>query len=158
MCDVSKDFWITFNGEIYNYIEIKQELEKDGFIFQNNTDTEVIIAAYKKYGPECLKMFNGMFAFALWDKRKETLFCARDRLGIKPFYYTKINNRFLFASEIKALLQIGNIPVEPDMESIYDYLSLGLMHYSKKTFFKHIYLLPAGSFMLLHNSAYTFRY
>ncbi len=92
---------ITYNGEIYNYIELKQDLEKKGHRFLSSTDTEVVLAAYKEYGSDCLAHFDGMFAFAIWDENKQELFCARDRFGEKPFYYYFDNKQFVFASEIK---------------------------------------------------------
>ncbi len=89
-------YTITYNGEIYNYLEIKEELLKDGYIFRSNTDTEVILASYDKWGEECVAKFNGMWAFAIYDKEKEMILCSRDRFGIKPFYYTEINDKFIF--------------------------------------------------------------
>ena len=102
MKDNQADIWIVFNGEIYNYIELKQELIKKGYNFSTKSDTEVILKSYLEYDFECLKHLNGMFAFAIWDKRKKILFMARDRFGQKPFFYSfdKAGN-FLFASEIK---------------------------------------------------------
>ena len=90
--------WVVFNGEIYNFLDIKDELEKKGHRFYSETDTEVIVHAYEEYGTECLKHFNGMFAFALWDANKKQLFLARDRLGVKPLHYYKDDKKFLFAS------------------------------------------------------------
>lgn len=98
-------YTITYNGEIYNYLEIKEELLKDGYAFKSNTDTEVILASYDKWGENCVNKFNGMWAFAIYDKEKEIIFCSRDRFGIKPFYYTKIDDKFVFGSEIKQLLE-----------------------------------------------------
>lgn len=157
MGDQSKNYWVTFNGEIYNYREIKTELTKQGYHFQTKTDTEVILAAYKIYGTDCLQLFNGMFAFALWDRKQERLFCARDRMGIKPFYYTWVNGIFVFASEIKALLSSNKINREPETTTLYDYLSLGLMHHKENTFFKNIKLLPAANFLLLGNGEYELK-
>ncbi|HOB44004.1 MAG TPA: asparagine synthetase B, partial [Bacillota bacterium] len=95
--------WLVFNGEIYNYRELMEELIAHGHQFRSKTDSEVILHAYEEWGTGCLQRFNGMWAFALWDSRKKELFCARDRLGIKPFYYARTGDSFLFASEIKAL-------------------------------------------------------
>ena len=86
MCDPAKRFWITYNGEVYNYKEIREALVRDNFQFRTKTDTEVILAAYIRYGKDCLKKFNGMFSFAICDSEKKNLFCARDRLGVKPFF------------------------------------------------------------------------
>ncbi len=101
--------WITYNGELYNYLRIKMGLEKKGHKFYSNTDTEAIIHAYEEYGKECLNIFNGMFSFAIWDSKKKEIFLARDRLGIKPLYYYFRNGKFIFGSEIKAILQYPEI-------------------------------------------------
>jgi len=105
MCDLAGNYWITFNGEIYNYIELKEELNYKGHTFVTHTDTEVIIAAYKEWGVNCLQKFNGMFAFTLYDRQKDQLFCARDRAGVKPFYYINNSEIFAFASEQKAFVK-----------------------------------------------------
>jgi asparagine synthase (glutamine-hydrolysing) len=153
MCDASGRYYISYNGEIYNYLEIRKTLEKKGFIFKTGTDTEVVLAAYAHFKEKCLDLFNGMFAFAIWDDQTKKLFCARDRMGIKPFYFTKTNgNRFYFASEIKALLLALEKKPAPNPETIYDYLSLGLMHHNKNTFFSGIEQLPAGCFLKLDSS------
>ena len=94
--------WITYNGEIYNYIELREEL--DPATLRTTSDTEVILRAYRRWGPACLDRLRGMFAFAIWDEANHTLFCARDRFGIKPFYYSVVDGTFSFASEAKALL------------------------------------------------------
>jgi len=101
---VGKRYSITFNGEIYNYKEIKKELK--GKKFQSDSDTEVIVQAYDKWGKDCLKKLNGMFAFCIYDKKKQELFIARDRFGIKPLYYHLKKDKFAFASEIKAILKM----------------------------------------------------
>ena len=98
-------YTITYNGEVYNYLEIKEELIKYGYKFSSQTDTEVILASYDKWGEECVNKFNGMWAFAIYDKEKEIIFCSRDRFGVKPFYYTQVENKFIFGSEIKQLLE-----------------------------------------------------
>jgi len=104
MCSADGNVWITYNGEIYNYIELRNELEQDGFTFRTNSDTEVIINSYLKWGVNCLNHFNGMWAFAIWDKRSGRLFAARDRFGVKPFYYINGSGYFAFSSEIKPLV------------------------------------------------------
>ena len=96
-------FQISFNGEIYNYLELKSELEHEGHSFKTKTDTEVLLRAYSHWGANCLSRIDGMFAFAIWDNQKKELFCARDRFGEKPFFYTIKNGKFYFASEMKAL-------------------------------------------------------
>jgi len=104
MCD-NHDNWITFNGEIYNYIELREELKQKGHQFISNTDTEVVLKAYQEWGTNCLAKFNGMWAFALYDKKNNHIFCARDRVGVKPFYYINNPNVFAFASEVKAFIK-----------------------------------------------------
>ena len=140
--------WLTYNGEVYNYIELRDELAKLGHTFRTSTDTEVVIHAYEEWGYECLNKFNGMWAFALWDQNKKQLFCARDRFGIKPFYYHKDKERFFFASEIKALLQCG-IKINPNEDVIGNYLAFGMKDYSEYTFFDSIKQLRPGHYMLI---------
>ena len=152
LCDPTKKYWIVYNGEVYNYKEIKQSLKKSGFVFQTETDTEVVLAAYAHFGADCLELFNGMFSFAIWDTHDKRLFCARDRLGIKPFYFTWRDNQFIFASEIKALLLALEKKPTPNPETIYDYLSLGLMHHEGHTFFEGIHQLPAGAYLSCDSS------
>jgi len=103
MSNEDKSLVITFNGEIYNYIELREELKTLGHLFKSNSDTEVILHAYEEWGSACVNRFNGMWAFAICDSKKQELFCARDRFGIKPIYNTISNGLFIFASEIKAL-------------------------------------------------------
>jgi len=98
---------IVFNGEIYNHPELRPELERRGHRYATTSDTETILHLYEEYGDDCVHHMRGMFAFAIWDARKRRLFCARDRLGIKPFYYTRFGDRFAFASEIKALGELS---------------------------------------------------
>ncbi len=143
---------IVFNGEIYNYIELRKELQKAGYHFISNSDTEVILAAFDCYKEKCLQYLDGMFAFAIWDEIEQTLFAARDRFGEKPFYYFKENNRFIFASEMKAIWATG---VEKSVENkmLLNYIALGyVQHASDKsqTFYKNIYSLPPAHFLTLH--------
>jgi asparagine synthase (glutamine-hydrolysing) len=157
MSSSNGDVWIVFNGEIYNYIELRNELIAKGYSFHTQTDTEVIINSYLEWGTDCLIRFNGMWAFALWDTRKQQLFCGRDRLGIKPFYYSWTNGCFTFGSEIKALLFYpGNQPKQNDAV-IYDYLSSGLVNHSENTFYEGIQQLIPGHFLLLCNRQLTVR-
>ncbi len=137
---------VTFNGEIYNYLELKQEL-KDVYEFKTNTDTEVLLAAYQHWGEACLNKFNGMFSFAIWDREKKKLFCARDRVGIKPFYYTYNNDTIAFASEIKALIAMG---VEKKINEgiLFDYLRYGLYDHTDETFFEGVRVLPPGHYLI----------
>ena len=102
MASPGKDLWIIFNGEIYNYLELRRELQNLGYSFYTESDTEVILAAYKEWSGKCIDHFLGMWAFAIYDISKEILFCSRDRFGIKPFYYIKDDGLFAFSSEIKA--------------------------------------------------------
>ncbi|OGN10615.1 MAG: asparagine synthase (glutamine-hydrolyzing) [Candidatus Yanofskybacteria bacterium RIFCSPHIGHO2_02_FULL_41_11] len=148
MPNKDRTLWITFNGEIYNYIELKKKL---GGKYQTSTDTEVILAYYEKWGADCVKKFNGIFAFAIWDDNKKILFCARDHLGVKPFYYMHKNGVFYFASEIKAILAVVKSKIEPNDSIIYDYLAYGYYHHSNQTFFKDICQIPAGHTLILKN-------
>jgi asparagine synthase (glutamine-hydrolysing) len=132
--------WIVFNGEIYNYLELRTELGLENFI--STSDTEVILFAYRKWGVDCVNHFRGMFAFALWDEANQSLFCARDRFGIKPFYYMVQDNVFYFASEPKALLPFVKV-IETDLDGFKDYLTFQFC-LDGKTLFKGIQeLLPA---------------
>lgn len=137
---------IIFNGEIYNYKFLKRDLESKGHRFTTKTDTEVIIHSFEEYGPKCLDSFRGMFAFAIWDKNKKELFIVRDRLGIKPIYYFMDNERFIFASEIKAILATGYVSKEINLEAVDEYLSLRYI-IEPNTIFKDIFILPAGHYM-----------
>ncbi|MDD1683987.1 MAG: asparagine synthetase B, partial [Methanoregula sp.] len=130
--------WLVYNGEIYNYVELREELIKEGHHFRSQSDTEVILHAYEEWGTGCLRRFNGMWAFALWDERAQQLFCARDRFGIKPFYYTKTEDSFLFASEIKALLAHPAAGVRPDDTTLGTYLAWGVLDHSEQTMFEGI--------------------
>jgi asparagine synthase (glutamine-hydrolysing) len=116
---------ITYNGEVYNYVELREELEQLGYAFRSHSDTEVLLAAYASWGEDCLNRFNGMFAFAIWDKIEGSLFCARDRLGVKPFTYTWDGHRFAFASETKALIAGGCAPGAWNPEAIYEFIARG---------------------------------
>jgi len=139
---------IIFNGEIYNYKELKKELEKKGHKFKTKTDTEVILIGYEEYKEEILKKLNGMFAFAIYNKKDNSLFLARDRLGIKPLYYYYKDKKFLFASEIKAILQDKTIKKEPNYLAISEYLTFQNI-LDDKTFFKDIKILLPGHYMTL---------
>ena len=141
--------WIVHNGEVYNYLEIRKELESLGHDFRSRTDTEVILHAYEEWGVDCLSHFNGMWAFAILDLKKKRFFCSRDRAGVKPFYYLYDGKRFCFASEIKALLQIDDFCVEPNEQIVADYLFSGLLDHTHETFFKNIYQLRPGENLLV---------
>ncbi len=137
---------IIFNGEIYNYLELKKELRSGKY--RSETDTEVIIRAYERWGTACVEKLNGIFAFAIWDKKKKIFFAARDRLGVKPFYYTVRSGVFYFASEIKSILAAG-VPAQPNDDMIYDYLVRGYYDHSENTFFKGIGQLQAGHVLII---------
>ncbi|KAA0222151.1 hypothetical protein EDS67_27435 [candidate division KSB1 bacterium] len=128
---------IVYNGELYNFRELRAELEQKGYTFRSNCDTEVLLCAYEAWGSRCLNKFIGMFAFAIWDAKNKTLFAARDQLGIKPFYYALTNGRFVFASELKALLHAPGLRREVDVDAIHSIL-LFLWIPDPKTIFQNI--------------------
>lgn len=140
---------IVFNGEIYNYVEIREELRQLGYRFRSGTDTEVILAAYKEWGTKCLDRFNGMWAFVIYDRKKNLIFAARDRMGVKPFYYFSDKDKFLFASEIKAILQYPGVKAKQNEKIVWDYLISGLADHSEETFFEEIYELRGGHFLTI---------
>jgi asparagine synthase (glutamine-hydrolysing) len=144
MCSIDGRFWITFNGEIYNYIELREELQKLGARFISQSDTEVVLNAYHYWGEACQHRFNGMWAFAIYDQDQKTLFASRDRFGVKPFYYSKIENRFAFASEQKALLSLPWVPFQVNQEAVFDYFLFSQIEYQAAGFFDGILELPAG--------------
>src|SRR2546425_4113601 len=119
--------WIVFNGEIYNHAELRPELQKRGHRLISNSDTETILHLYEEYGDDCVCHLRGMFAFAIWDTRRKRLFCARDRLGIKPFYYVMAGRRFAFASEIKALLELPNFKPDLNRLALPEFLAFGYL-------------------------------
>ena len=140
--------WIVLNGEIYNYLELRQELMSRGHQFRSNSDTEVILHLYEEHGPACLNRLNGMFAFTIWDTRERVLFAARDRFGIKPYYYVYRENSFLFASEIKALLYLRLFESEINPEGLADYLTFQFCLGNKTMFRNILKLLPGHSLIL----------
>ncbi len=151
-------YQIIYNGELYNYKELKFELQRvvagsnqQAYIFQTNTDTEVIIAAFARWGIDCVKRFNGMFAFAIWDNQNKELFIARDRLGIKPLYYLYVNEIFAFSSEIRSLLASNLISRKLDQNSLVDYLRYQTVH-APNTIVKGIKMLMPGHFISMKNN------
>jgi asparagine synthase (glutamine-hydrolysing) len=152
MANENRTLWITYNGEIYNFAELRRELESKGKKFVSHTDTEIILHLYEQEGADCVKRLNGMFAFAICDLRSgtPTLFIARDHFGVKPFYYFHQGDRFAFASEIKALLQVPGIEAELDPESLHQYLTF-LWVPDPKTMFRRIFKLPAGHYAILRD-------
>jgi asparagine synthase (glutamine-hydrolysing) len=151
---------LVFNGEIYNFVELREELVRCGHVFRSKGDSEVILHAYEEWGHECLARFNGMWAFALWDERKQQLFCSRDRFGIKPFYYTEAGGSFLFASEIKALLAHPDAGKEPDDEMLRTYLAWGVLDHTERTMVAGIFQLRPAHAMVVTATGHRepFRY
>ena len=145
--------WITYNGETYNYIELREELGREQF--KTTSDTEVVLHAYRRWGEDCVNHLRGMFAFALWDEQAQALFCARDRFGIKPFYYTVVGDTFYFASEVKALLPFVE-HIETDLEGLRDYLAFQFC-LAGKTLFKNIHELLPGHSLRIRNGAVEVR-
>ena len=137
-------YTIVYNGEIYNYIELREELKALGMRFSTATDTEVVLAAYAAWGEKCLTRFNGMWAFALYDREAQTIFCARDRFGVKPFYYYDGPDAFRFGSEIKQLLPYLPHPIKADRGTLSAYLCTGELDYSERTMFRDVKQLPGG--------------
>ena len=146
LCNEDGTVWVTFNGEIFNYVELRPELEKAGHRFRTQSDTEVIIHAYEQWGRQCLTYFNGQFAFAIYDKRDESLFIARDRLGIRPVFYTIHNGRFYFASEIKSIFCDPSIPRRIDFKGL-DEIFTWWTTAPPRTAFENINELEAGTFL-----------
>ncbi|MEW6378725.1 MAG: asparagine synthase (glutamine-hydrolyzing) [bacterium] len=154
MTNEDETVWITFNGEIYNFPDLKTELRNKGHRFKTNCDTEVIIHAYEEWKEECVKRLRGMFAFAIWDEKAQTLFLARDRLGIKPLYFYADQTKFLFGSEIKAILQHPEISRDLNLEALNDYFSL-LYVPAPKTIFQGIAKLLPGCTLTVRSREIT---
>ena len=135
--------WITFNGEIFNYIELREELVSKGHHFATRSDTEVILNAYREFGEDCVHHFNGQWAFAIWDTQDHKLFLSRDRFGVRPLFCTQTANSFLFASEIKALLTCPEVQAEIDIQGL-DQIFTFWVTLPPRTAFKNIFHLPPG--------------
>jgi len=160
MSNADETLWITFNGEIYNFIELRGELEKQGCEFKSQTDTEVLLRLYEREGTDCFKRLNGMFALAILDRRRKKLVLARDHFGIKPLYYYRSQDRFVFASEIKGILASGIYTPEINWQGFYDYFTY-LYVPCPETMFKDIYQLPPAHFLefdLKSNQSHLSRY
>lgn len=142
----NKDICVIFNGEIYNFKEIRKDLEKKGHRFRSDTDTEVIVHAYESYGDKCLALFNGMFAIALYDSKKKRILLARDRMGVKPLYFTFQNKVLYFASEIKSLLENKRIKREINYKALHDFLTFRC-NSTSETMFRGIYKLAPGYYL-----------
>lgn len=147
MASADGRYWITFNGEIYNYLELKTELKKKGVLFQTDSDTEVLLASYIAYGPDCVRQLNGMFAFAIFDTKRKLLFAARDRFGVKPFYYYQGGEEFIFGSEIKSILAAKPTLARLNPGGLSEYLTFQLC-LGDKTLFKQIKKLEPGHYLL----------
>lgn len=150
ICNEDGSLWIVFNGEIFNYVELRPPLERRGHRFSTHTDTEVVLHLYEDYGPDCLQYLNGQFALAIWDARRKSLFLARDRLGIRPLFYTRQQGKLLFGSEMKSILAYPGMSAEIDplaLDQIFTYWST----LSPRTTFKDIYDVPPAHYLLVQD-------
>jgi len=152
----TEKFCIVFNGEIYNYIELRSDLIAKGHHFKTNSDTEVILRLYEEYGHESINRLNGMFSFLIYDKLREQLIAARDHFGIKPLYYYINNNKWIFASEIKAILQHEEVKAEVNRQALSDYLTFQFI-LGEETLFKHIKKFVPGSYMVINLNTFSHR-
>jgi len=150
MCNEDGTVWITFNGEIYNFPGLREELLRKGHQLRSKTDTETILHLWEELGPACTERLRGMFAFAIWDERQQTLFLARDRMGKKPLFYAALPNRFLFGSEIKAILQDEEFEVATDLQALHYYLTYQSVP-APYSAFKGINKLPPAHYLLVKN-------
>ncbi|HEX2059553.1 MAG TPA: asparagine synthase (glutamine-hydrolyzing) [Thermoanaerobaculia bacterium] len=148
MISADGNYVLTYNGEIYNYQELRAELQALGHQFRSRTDSEVALYAYAEWGPEALKRFNGMFAFAIWDRKRQQLFVARDRYGVKPLYYTFTGTTFVFGSEVKALTAAAMRPVSLDRAALLEYFTFQNI-FTDRTLFEGVRLLPAGTYLAI---------
>src|SRR5580704_14989271 len=148
MANETRTLWIAYNGEVYNHAELRPRLEHAGHQYTTRSDTETILHAFEEHGADCLDLFRGMFAFAIWDSRRRRLFCARDRLGIKPFYYYWDGRLFAFASEIKALLAHPAVSAALEEPALPEYLASGYLT-GERTLFQNIRKLMPGHWLLL---------
>ena len=144
----NQDVWITFNGEIYNFQELRKTLENKGHIFRTKSDTEVIVHAYLEFGEDCLSHLRGMFSFVIYDKRKQVLFGARDRFGIKPFYYYQDNNQLVWGSEIKVIMAANGVEKNIQYQGLDDYLTYGYILGDRSIYQGVKKLEPGHSFKL----------
>lgn len=146
---IDRDLWITYNGEIYNYIELRTELEKDGMRFRSDSDTEVLLAAYATWGSECLQKINGMFAFVIWNAESQTLFAARDRFGIKPLYVWNGPDGLALVSEIKQLIDLPGFERRLNREAAVQFLQYADFSYDAQTMWRDVYELEPGTTLSL---------
>lgn len=154
LSDESGNYWIVYNGEVFNYPELREDLEKKGVKFRTTCDTEVVVQMYAMYGPGCLKYFNGQFAFCIWDKIKQELFLARDRVGVRPLFYWQQNQSFAFCSEIKGIFTLEAVNKKIDQESLAQVFTFWTT-LTPNTPFKGIYELPPGHYMHVKNENIT---
>ncbi|GCE25384.1 asparagine synthetase B [Dictyobacter alpinus] len=152
MCNETGDIWIVFNGEIWNYKELRKDLQEKGHIFETNSDTETIVHAYEEYGVDCVARLHGMFGFAIWDGPRQRLLLARDKAGKKPLYYTQLNGSVIFGSEIKAILGHPQVKREVDVQAMADFLSVRYVP-APATLFKNISKVKPGHWLLFENGS-----
>jgi len=156
MTNEDETLWIVFNGEIFNYIELRPDLEARGHRLATNCDTEIILHLYEDYGPDCLRFLNGQFAIAIWDARNRSLFLARDRLGIRPLFYTIHEDRLIFGSEVKSLLAYPGVAAELDPVAV-DQIFTFWSTLSPRTAFRDINDVPPGHYLLADEGWITVR-
>jgi asparagine synthase (glutamine-hydrolysing) len=156
MTNEDKTIWVVFNGEIYNFETLRDQLVARGHVFHSRSDTEVIVHAYEEFGPECVNKFKGMFAFALWDASRRRLLVARDRVGIKPLYYAHLRDTLLFASEFKAIMTDSSAPRDIDHGAIRQFTSFNYIP-GEKTLFRHVRKLLPGHYLVAENGKVTIR-
>jgi asparagine synthase (glutamine-hydrolysing) len=156
LCNEDGTVWVVFNGEIYNFQSLKSDLEQKGHRFRTHSDTETIVHAYEEWGERSVERLRGMFSYAIWDENRQQLFLARDRVGKKPLYYLQEKNRFLFGSEIKAILEAPGVARDIDLAALSDYLSL-LYIPSPKTIFASIKKLPAAHYAVVTRDRFEVR-
>jgi len=154
MKDPSNRFILVYNGEIYNYLQLRRELQSSGIHFYTNGDTEVVLNAFMHWGPKCLEKFNGMFAFALWDSEEQTLFLARDRMGQKPLFYYSDDRFFIFGSEIKSILSVPEIELKIDEIALDEYFKYGFIS-SPRTIYKKIKKLPPAHYLIFQEQNFS---
>ncbi|MCG8580247.1 MAG: asparagine synthase (glutamine-hydrolyzing), partial [Bacteroidales bacterium] len=150
LCNHDESLWIAYNGEVYNHVELKAQLEKKGHQFKTNCDTEVVLHMYEEYGPDCLLQLNGQFAFSIWDEKRQSLFLARDRFGIRPLFYTQKNNQLVYASEVKCLMEHPEVSRSMDYKGLKESL-IFWAPLSPNTIFEGIKEVPPGHYLKLSN-------
>lgn len=154
MFSADSRYVMIYNGEIYNYIELRAQLEKKSYRFKSNTDTEVLLTAYMEWGEKCLDYLNGMWAFVIYDTLTKDVFCSRDRYGIKPFYYYVDDEQLVFASEMSPLLKVIDHKIRPNDQMVFDYLAFNRTDHTNDTFFSKVKRLPHGHVLKIHDNKY----